>query len=517
MENMGKVFVFGLLLVMLFPFASAGVQIQSYTITPTILKPGMSGNLQVILNNPSSDEFITAAYINSKAAGIGFSNSMKIGDLGALGTTNVAIPFTIRQDASPGIVPVTLEVTYTSSLISGSNYKSFSIPLTISTTNLIRITDVKISKETIYPGDTFTIDATIENAGGQIKNAILTYSSTSTFTFDGTNKVDIGNLNGGDRKKITIPVIAGNAITSGYYSIAFTLNYDDAVTAGNTETVQFGPITAVSDYSKFTITAETIGATPGGNGIFKIIVKNMGSNDLKYFKISLLPTATFYTPLDFTEKTIDLIKAGETKDATFEVGIGTNILAQVYSLPLSLNYQTKGGEETVTKNVGVKIAGAPALSIYISSNPTVITNDNKKYTLSVQVSNTGNSALRALSVKAYSEELDILTPPEAFIGTLSLDDYSTVQYDTIVKKGVNPGKHSIQLELNYKDSYNIPHMEKKEVVFEVFPSDIAALAGKQNGTDPVVMIVIVIVILIAVYFGYKRFFKSSASQKLKLK
>ncbi|MFH1750557.1 MAG: hypothetical protein ABH863_02670 [Candidatus Micrarchaeota archaeon] len=509
--------IMGILLFALSPLVDAGVQLQSYAISPTTLKAGMSGTLSIVLNNPSSTEFVTGAYLDAKAPGIFFVPSTNIGDLGALGTTEVALPFKISETVTPGTIPIGLTLTYTSSVASGSNYKSFSIPITVSETTLLKVTDVQFSKDTIYPGDTFTIDAVIENGGGTIRNAVLGYSSTAEYTFDGTNKLDIGKLEGGIRKKVTIPVIAGNAITSGYVSIPFTLTFDDAVIAGNTEVLQFGPITAIQDYDKFSISSETIDANPGGEGTFKIIIRNTGSNELKNLKITLPDDSTFFTPLDFGEKTIESIKPAETKSTDFRVGIGTNIAAQVYPLPLSISYQIKSGSETVTKTVGVKIGGAPDLSLYISSNPAVITNDLRPYSISVQISNTGDSAVRALSISASSQELEILSPADAFIGTLNLDDYSTVQYDALIKKGILPGKYSLEVVLSYKDSYNKPHVETKRAEYEIFSQDIAALAGNQTRGTPLTTIIFVAVGVIIIYFVYRRFFKSNISQKLKLK
>ena len=506
-----------MVLMLTIPLAHAGVQKDGYTVTPTTLKPGMAGTLNLILNNPSSTEFITGAYLDAKASNIFFVPSTKIGDLGALGTTNVALPFRISEEAAPGTAPVTLELTYTSSIQGGSNYKSFSIPITVSATNLIKISNIQSSKETIYPGDTFIIEASIENAGGSIKNGVLSYLASADYTFDGTTKIDIGNIGPSEKKRISIPILAGNGIDGGAYSIPFTLTYDDGVTAGLSETIYFGPISAISEYEKFSIFAQTQDATPGGSGTISIIIKNTGSSDLKSFKVTLPQDSKFFTPLDFTEKTIDSIKVGETKTMDFTVGIGTNIAAQVYSLPLSITYQTKSGADSVTKTVGVKIGGAPALSAYISSNPAVMTNDNRPYSISIQVSNTGNTAVRALTVKVASKELEILSPADSFVGTLNLDDYSTVQYDALVKKGVEPGKYNIDVSLSYKDSYNEPHVEDKLVQFEIFPGDIAAIAGKQNGSNPMVTIIIVLAVIVVGYFGYRRFFKSNMSQKLKLK
>ncbi len=433
------------------PLVHAGIEIKSYEISPSTLKPGMSGTIILTLNNPSSTEFIKDAYLDASANGIQFNVDNKIGDLGALGTTILAVPFKVESNAKPGVVSAQLSLGYTSSIGGGSNAKIFSIPITISATNLLKVTDFQVSKDTIYPGDSFNIYAVIENAGGAIRNSVLSYESSAAYTFDGTTKIDIGDIESGAKKSVTIPVLAGSEITSGYYAIPFTLTYDDAVIAGNTDTLKFGPITAVQDYEKFAISAETQDATPGGKGIFRIIIKNTGTNDLRNFRISLPQDATFFTSLDFPEKTLEVIKAGETKNVEFEVGIGTNIAAQVYSLKLALSYQTKSGSESIIKNVGVKIGGASELSVYLSSNPVVITNDNKLYSVSIQISNTGNSAIRALSIRANSDALQILNNPDSFIGTLSLDDYSTVQYDAIVKKGEAAGKYKFNVEITYKD------------------------------------------------------------------
>ncbi|MFH1257509.1 MAG: hypothetical protein V1658_01075, partial [Candidatus Micrarchaeota archaeon] len=188
-RNIGIVFC--ALLVLLMPLASAGVQVVSYSISPSVLKPGMSGTITITFNNPSTTEFVTDAYLSGSASGIQFTSGNRIGDLGALGTTLVSVPFNVQSSATPGMVSATLTLGYTSSLSGASNSKVFSVPITIAATTLLKVTDVRISQESVKPGDSFTLEATIENSGGAIRNSYLSYTSTAAFTFEGTTKIDV--------------------------------------------------------------------------------------------------------------------------------------------------------------------------------------------------------------------------------------------------------------------------------------------------------------------------------------
>ncbi len=469
----------------------------------------MGGTLSVQVYNPSSTEYISGAEIQASADQLQFPRGVSLGDIGALGTTLASLPFKVREDAVPGNYVVTLTLAYISN-VGGttSGYKKFSIPVTISPTLLLQVENVEVSKSSIAPGDSFVINATLVNKGGRLNNMILSYPSNSNFSFDGQNQILLGDLESNGEKRIVVPLIAGERIKAGYYSVALTLKYDDAVSTGKTEELLVGPISAVSESSRVTIYAETQSMAPGSTSSLKLRVKNTGDDTLFDVHVILPEEAAFFVPLDFSEKIIPSIESGEEATVEFQVGVSTNAEVKAYSVPLTIRYQGKTlGSQVVTKNVGLRVAGTPELAVIASTSPAPMTVGAQQYKLSVQVSNVGNTAVRAVAVYVSSETLEFLGSQKEYVGTLNLDDYSTSQFPVVVKPGTTPGTYEVSVELTYKDAYNNPYRETHKASIEVVSSDVAALARGPTSTNPFLIVGGIVLLAAVLYFGYNRFLK----------
>lgn len=487
---------------------NAAPQIQNYTVSPERLKAGMSGSINIVFYNPSSTEYISGAQLDASASQLEFSGGTSLGDMGTLGTTVTSVGFKVKDDATPGIYTVKLTLSYTTSAGASTGYKIFSIPLTVYPNVVIQVKDFKASKSVINPGDSFGITAKIASRGGELRHVVLSFPSSSNFSLEDATKIDVGALKDGMEHPLSFNAIAGERAVAGYYSIPMTISYDDAVSTSNTETIYFGPVTVAAETSRIDAAAINASFNPGSQVELEIELRNNGDTALENVRIALPETSEFFVPLDFGEKTVSRIAPRGSETVSFNIGVKTNIAPQVYQIPLSIRYESKTlGSKEYTKNVGVKVAGTPAVAVIVSTSPAPLTASRGEYTLSVQVSNVGNTAIRAVSTEVSSDILEFVGTREDYLGTLNLDDYSTSQYAVVVKPGAKPGRYPVFVTVSYKDAYNTPYVQQIRAEIEVASAELAALSAKPQPTNPLYVIVGLAVIAVVLYFGYKRFFK----------
>ncbi|MFH1107274.1 MAG: hypothetical protein V1787_05245 [Candidatus Micrarchaeota archaeon] len=488
--------------------ANAAPQIQSYTLTPDRLKAGMSGSINIIFYNPSATEYLSGAQLDASSSQLIFSGGTSLGDIGTLGTTVSSVGFKVREEATPGIYTVTLTLAYSTNAGASSGYKIFSIPVTIYPNLVIQVKDFQVSRAVISPGDTFEVTGKLVSRGGELRHVTLEFPAASNFTLEDTSKIDIGTLTNNREYPISFRVIARETAPSGYYSIPMTLTYDDAVSTSNSDQLSFGPITVSGEISRISIAAIDAVFNPGSEPTLRLELRNNGDTTLENIRITLPDSSDFFVPLDFSEKTIDSVLPKSSKIAEFRIGVKTNIAPQVYQIPLGIRYESKTlGSKEYTKNVGVKVAGTPKLTVIASTSPAPMKTGAGEYTLSVQVSNVGNAAVRAVSIHVDSGIVEFIGSHVDYLGTLNLDDYSTSQYSVVVKPGTKPGTYPLVVMVNYKDAFNTEYSQSISTDIEVASAELVALSSTPQPTNPLYVVIGLVVVGAVLYWGYRRFFR----------
>jgi len=482
--------------------------LESYSFSPSTLKPGTSGSINLVLQN-SATEYVSGATLSASGPGLAFSGNIYLGDLANGGTTNVAVPFVVKSDARAGSFAASLTVGYTSSAYLGttgaSRYVTLSVPYTISTTTGIEVSTIETLPQTVSPGDRFTLKIRLRNTGGSIYNAVIT--AGDSFTLDGVSRVETGDLAAAAEAEKEIPLIASTSLATGLQSVSLTLIYDDSTGVEKTEQLSLGPV-AISEKTPAAIVGiSATNTNPGSRTELVAKVTNAGATALQNVRVSLQP-ASFFVPLEYAEKSLGTLEAGETKEVAFAIGISPATSPQYYSVSLGVSYDAGRGTETETKSLGVEVKGKTEVSTSASTNPTPITSNAGSYSLSVQVSNMGDAAVRALSVSIDSPLIQATDTNYNYIGTLDVDDYSTAQYAIITKPNLAPGNYPLHVTLRYKDAFNAPHEEQHELQLQVFSPEVAAMSTAKGGADNTGWTVAIIVILaVGGYVVYVQFIR----------
>jgi len=497
-----------LMLVALVAVASADVQITSYSVLPTTLKPGVTGSATITVYNPSTST-LTGVVIYQGGEQFTFtSNRVQLGDLGSLGSTVITIPFTIKNDVVPGIYNLRLDAFWTEG---GSSYtKTFSIPISVTNPPIFRFSFALLKQ--ITPGESFTVEGQIKNEGGDVSRVVLTVNSTSFF-FDQVSQISLGDITSGQNVSFKLPMVASASVQPGVQSIPLTVTYQDPLGAVQQAAIMINPVEIAKSSVDFTVEAqpEKKPISAGDKMKFFVNLTNTGNSKAYSAKVTVSSISAYFTTLGSSERYFEVIPPNSKDQMEFEIGVNGSTPAGYYPLTITINYLNTNGEAQtpVQKQVGVEVGGSPVISITPNTNPSPLSAGGT-YTLSLQFSNTGTINVRALAVDVSSEDFEVLSSPESYIGTLNLDDYSTVTYTVYAKNSLKPGRYAVHVSMNFRDAYNVDHNVTQDVLLEIVSPDVAALTQKPAGMSLTSIFIIVVVVGAIGYFVYRRYFKKKA-------
>jgi hypothetical protein len=507
---MRKEALFAVLLALV-AFVSADAQITSYSVLPTTLKPGVAGSVTITVYNPSATT-LTAVVIYQGGEQFTFtSNRVQLGDIGALGSTVITIPFTIKNDITPGIYNLRLDAFWTEG--SESHIKTFSIPISVTNPPIFNFSFTSIKP--ITPGEKFTVHVQLRNEGGSISKISLTINSTSFF-FDGVSQVNLGDLATGLNTSFELPIVANASLQSGVQSVPLTVIYQDPLGSLQQTTIMISPVEVVKSSVDFILDAQAAKrpVSPGDKTKLFINLTNTGNSNAQAAKISVSSASSYFTTLGSSEKYFESIAPNSKEQMEFEIGVSGAAPAGYYPLTITINYLNINGETQtpIQKQVGIEVGDAPQINITPSTNPAPLSAGGI-YALSLQFSNTGNINIRALSVHISSDGFAVLSSPDNYIGTLNLDDYSTVDYTIHAGSNLKPGVYPVHVTMLFRDAYNTEHQVTHDVFLEVVSPDVAALTQKPAGMSLTSIFIIVLVVCAVGYVVYTRYFKKKEKVK----
>ncbi|MEM3556110.1 MAG: hypothetical protein QXF56_05310 [Candidatus Micrarchaeia archaeon] len=483
----------------------ADIQITSYSVLPTTLKPGVTGSASITVYNPSSAT-VNGVVIYQGGEQFTFtSNRVQLGDIGPLGSTVVTIPFAIKNNVAPGVYTLRLDAFWTEG--SEAKTKVFSIPISVSNPPIFKLEFSSIGE--VAPGQSFTVKGQLRNDGGDAKKITLSVNS-SYFFFDRISQLPIGDLGAGESIPIELSLVASTSVQPGLQSIPLTATYNDPLGATQQVTILITPVNVMKNYVDFAINAaaEKGVIPPGSKTKFLVNLTNIGNSNAYSAKVSISSTSTYFTSIGSYEKYFELLPPHSEKQIEFEIGVSGSAPAGYYPITITVNYLNMNGESQtpVQKQVGVEVGGVPQVSITPNTNPSPLTSGNL-YTLSLQFSNTGDINIRALEATLSSDYFEILDSSHSYIGSLDVDDYTSTQFKIYSKPGLKPGSYPIKVQMRFKDAYNTEHTQTKEVLLEIVSPETAALTQKPAGMNPFALGIIVLAVLAVLYFAYKKYLK----------
>ncbi|MEM4634240.1 MAG: hypothetical protein QW275_03740, partial [Candidatus Anstonellaceae archaeon] len=256
-------------LAFLFGNAYAALSVDSYTVTPAVLKPGEEGavtfavkNVQTAGSGGKLED--VQVYFGGTVAGVEFKTKSPfiIGTIESGGSALVSIPFRVLPNAKGGAITVPFFI---------SQKDKPDLKTVNAIIKVINPPILTLSSEKTVVQSTDTINLTITNDGGKVERLRLSIAEGSGFSLSGMSQIYVGEV--ATQKSVIVQIDARNA-AEGVNSIPFVLRYQQE---GGEETSEQKPFSVTVKKEKSDVVMTQVGKlVTSQNGVLAISLKNTG-------------------------------------------------------------------------------------------------------------------------------------------------------------------------------------------------------------------------------------------------
>lgn len=280
-----------------------------------------------------------------------------------------------------------------------------------------------------------------------------------------------------------------------------TLEFKVSTGNGNTITHK-APVEVRSDNNILSVESVELpeNAVPGSSHEMKIELKNLADSSLKNVQVSL-DLADTPVAAETSATTVTGIEPGENTSVSFNLDVDESAENGVHRIPLTLEYENEAGtqfeRETTT---GLRIGGSPQLEAGINEIDRLTPGTPSTFTL--RVVNRGFGTARFVDAELLeTENLEVLSTPEIYIGNMDSDDYQTAEYT--VRATGETGKLELPVELSYRDLNGELVTEETTVETRLYTAqEVRSIEG--SGGNILVYAVIVLVLAVGGAYYWKK-------------
>jgi len=383
------------------------------------------------------------------------------------------------------------------------------------------VTMINQEPDPISPGNTVDVRFRIENQGSNPANEVQA-KLILNYPF---------SLYGGEESIKSLGTIEGNQMGDIGVREKWKLLADSKATTGD-QNIEFwykisgGEWTKAGDYAVSVRTREAVLAinqiktdqdtiVPGTKTKVSFFLENLADNSLRDIKLNLniyteLATAasiTFrelpFTPLGSSnEKTLKSLAAGETKEIIFDLFTDADATSKVYKVPYTLTFSDASGTNFTNSGVvGLLVDSDPQMSVNLEK--TEIYSAGAKGNVEFKIVNKGFGDIKFLDVTLkQSDDYEILSNPEVYIGKLDSDDYDTAEYNIMVDSKAKDSV-SLKLQVEYRDGNGQLYSKEIPLVLKLYSGE--ELKQRTNGGSSSGWIIpVIIVVAVVGFFVYRK-------------
>jgi hypothetical protein len=506
--------------------------VRNFSANPTNTPPGGRVALTFeVVNQGTRPAIGVSVSVNSGGSFVPANGqaSATLPDIAPGGVTNVTLNVVTAQDASPG--PTSIPITLTYFDFSGQSYTS-DASLSVSIIELneapqMTLARYNLSPNPAQPGQPITITVLVTNTGNLTASQVLlriTGSDNLLLAGGEGDSFPLGDLTPGSSVSVDLPMVVSTTATSGPQSQPFSLTYlqngdskesDGSLTIPIEEVVAPAPVMLLKSYDtgdntlqpgdRFTLTMTlqnvgladaanllvtfgTVQASGGDSGGGDSSGSGSGSGGSTGGSSSSTTPSTTFAPLGGggTVYVGNIAANGGENTVTQDFIVNGGVTSGVYSLPVTLRYQSPGGETAQdTLNASIVVVVPPDLKTILQTPFSDPSNVGDALPFSVQLVNQGANSVKLTHAEVTSENADIYDGADTPLTPLSNGD------DTVVNATIAPsaeGPVTVTLTVHYINDLNQEQTLVESYSFQaVMPPPPPPEMTPEPGTGPEVV------------------------------
>lgn len=396
--------------------------------------------------------------------------------------------FNVKNDTTPGVYTVPVEVNYTDTDGDGDKKVSMTKEAIVRVSDKTRIEISGVDqKHSITPGEEFLTELSVKNTGQSPANLvkISLYSEKSGLYWKNSKKT-IEYLSPGEEKTMEFEGISSESVKSGIYPAMASVRE-----GGNVHNTSF--MITVESQVEITDIDQKSPVRPGDDFNTGIVVKNTGESKVTSLDV-MVGTHGKGIHWKNSKQSVEEIQTGEEKEVIFKGTTSDSIENGIYTAGVIL----KSGMDQINNSFTVTVQGEPELtSGGMNTGEEPMT--GKKTSVSLQLENIGEGDARAVSISL--EEGDFKGSRTSHIGTIEQDETGTAIFDLRFQ---SPGERELTYHVKYLDENDVEHTKTftGTVYVEKTPRDYTTI------------IIALVVSAVVIYFFYRRRKKKEEAREI---
>lgn len=483
---------YGLVALLLFGYAFAGLAVSDFSVSPESIEPGGSGYITLTISNPSTTDTVDLVTVRvSSADALGANREFLVGDLEQGSSTVLTVPFRSSSTLPSGIYTVEVRAKGTTKTYE-YNPVTEAVRTSTETIEKIATIPIKVVKKPILSvslssenlEDMSAETVTISNSGGKATSLRISIANAG-IGFLNRDELYFGTVENSAQQQTTIDA---RGASEGAAKLSIRLTYLDEVGDEHTETKEI-PITVKKAAGDFTFTQQAPIVT-GKDETLTLAIINSG-DDVQDLQLRFSDPNVVLRGLSRVE--IGSLASGETK--TVQVPLVANLQPGTNNVNVSLTWVERGENREGSISLPISVTSDSEVGVYLEANPTPLVSGGE-HTLSVTVSNLGSYAIQGTTVELSSDAFQLLTvQSEQYIGGLEEDDFSSVQYKVRVNS-LAPGTYDAGVLVRYKDASG-------RQVTQAKPLRITVAAPQQQGDATGTLLLLAAIAAVVGYWYFR--------------
>jgi len=387
--------------------------------------------------------------------------------------------------------------------------------LTVSAAPGLNVVLLNQNPDPVNPGNFVYLNVKVANVGTDVlDNVNIEFIEDSNFKIAKNDELvkELGTLSAlstdDDSNSFVVAkykVLVDENTPSGLNTVEFNLITSQSTTKYEFEVLvqDSNPLIVVNDIS-------TPQIKPGENAKFKLTLENKNSINLKDVKINLdlanVENKILSLNSGSNQKVMDNIKSGESVEIEYDIIVSPDAESKPYLVPVVLSYEDNLGNTFENTIYGtVKVFSEPEISLKLDSQE-IYTLGKGKFSLAI--ANPGTSSVKGVIMTILpSEDYEIITGTNQYIGDMNPDDFQTLQGEVFIN---NAESAVLKVKLNYLDSYDKSQEIILDVPLKIYNEEELKQFGftaSSGGSNTFNYIIVIVLTAVITFFVVRRSFR----------
>ena len=427
------------------------------------LSAGQEGTISGTITNegPEDAEDAVLVFAGNGSDVLPRQSEVVLGDLDDDESVDFEYPVAVEQGAPPGERQVPFVVEYQNE--AGNTVRSGQLNAQVeidAAEDQFEVTDVDSDLE---PGETGTVEVTIENQREDLTDATISLQSVSPAIVFGqaanTSKF-VGEFEEGDTQTIELKATATQTATEGEYPVQASVSYtDEDNQPGQGGPIIFGvPVDDIDD--DFEVTDVDSDLEPGETGTVEVTVENEEEDvtDARVTIQSLSPSIAFGQAATANASVfVGEFEEGDTETVEVRATVAQDATEGEYPMQALVSYVDEEGRRDSDGPFafGVPVGGIVDDFKVVNVNSTVPVGGEG--TIRVTLNNTEENATEAtVSLESISSNFQLGEGVNAtqFVGRWGVGERRTVEYEVSASNATEQRSYAFRTSVSYTDSGN---------------------------------------------------------------